>query len=793
MRFLSYLVTLLLASLITACGGGGGSPGTVSGPAALRTNAPDGLTLLVGTATSFSVTGGKAPYSALSNNEIVAVAGVTDGTLTIGTVGIGTAVITVRDAFGATVQVPLTSAVAHPLSTTAPSAITIEMGASQSFRISGGAPGYTVFSGNTNIAFAEMISNNSVRITGIKPGATSVLVRDGVGTTVTIGVTVTTVGNLALFTTMPPLTLPINATATFSVGGGVGPYQVISSNGSIATATLTDNTLLITALRNGTASITIRDSVGTALAPIVVTVPAPDALFSSAAAAVTIGIGSSANYTVGGGFGTRLISSSNAAVATGTLDTAGTQLTISGLSAGTANIVIRDTFGSAPLTIAVTVPAPSAGQALFTTAPAGLTIAVNSSPTFTIGGGTPGYTVVSSNTAIATGTVTNSTTLTVTGISPGSATLVVRDAAGATVNVPVSVAGNGVALFTSAPSPVTVPINVTSTYSVGGGTGVGYIATSSNPTVATVSLSGTVAGSNLLVHGVSAGTATIVLRDSAGATVSVIVNVPAANAQPLFTTAPSTVVLSVGSPQQYIVGGGTSPYFVTSNNTAVATVSQATGTFTITPVAAGTATIVLRDSNNAVISIGVTVTAANSVALFTTAPSAVSIAINTTQVYSVGSGTGTYSITNTNPSIATAMVTGAGPGGGTLTITGLLLGTTTITVFDAAGASVVLSVTVIQPGTTLVVLPTTLTISELNPAQINLQISGGTAPYLAFTNNQVLSTATINGSVLEVTVGSQTTRCVPATTSVLFTVVDAVGATANSTLSIVDNGFCLTP
>jgi hypothetical protein len=44
MRFLSYLVTLLFASLMAACGGGGGSPGTIVGPEALAVNAPAALT-----------------------------------------------------------------------------------------------------------------------------------------------------------------------------------------------------------------------------------------------------------------------------------------------------------------------------------------------------------------------------------------------------------------------------------------------------------------------------------------------------------------------------------------------------------------------------------------------------------------------------------------------------------------------------------------------------------------------------------------------------------------------------
>jgi hypothetical protein len=242
MRFLSYLVTLLFASLMAACGGGGGSPGSISGPQALAVIAPAGLTQLVGTAQAFAIRGGKAPYQALSNNELVALAGVDEGTLIIGTVGVGTAVITVRDVFGATFDVPLTSAVSQPLGTTAGTTNTTEMGKSQSFKVVGGAPGYTATSANPNIASASILGS-TLTITGITPGTTSVLVRDGVGSTVNIAVTVTTVGNLALFSTATsPLTVPIGTVQTFSVGGGVAPYSVANCNPSVATVTRTGKT-----------------------------------------------------------------------------------------------------------------------------------------------------------------------------------------------------------------------------------------------------------------------------------------------------------------------------------------------------------------------------------------------------------------------------------------------------------------------------------------------------------------------------------------------------------------------
>jgi hypothetical protein len=570
-------VTLLFASLMAACGGGGGSPGTIVGPEALAVNAPAGLIQLVGTAQSFAITGGKAPFQALSNNELVAVAGVTGGTLTIGTVGVGTANITVRDAFGATVNVPLTSAVAQPLSTTAGTAITIEMGATQSFRIVGGAPGYTATSGNTNIAAASALGS-TLTIIGIKPGATTVLVRDSVGSTVNIAVTVTTVGNLALFTTAPTaLTVPIGATSVFSVGGGLGPFTAISSNPAVATVNLTDGTLTIQGIKTGSASISIRDSLGTTLPAISVTVPAPDALFTSASSAVTLGIGSHADFLVGGGLGTRLVSSSNAAVATGTFqDSATTDLRIDALTAGTANIQIRDSFGTAPVTIAVTVPsaATATTATFFTTAPANITLPNGGTASFTLGGGTAPYFATTDNTAVATVTQPTTTTILVTGAGSGDANITLTDSTGAVLSFGVHVnAGSGaVALFTTAPAAVTLAASTSQPFTIGGGIAP-YTITNTNPFNVSAVITNT---TTLTITGKLVGDSTLTIRDAAGSQVGITVHViPPGSTLALLPTALS-VDEANSNEIDLTIFGGVGPYRAFTSNAKLATVPTVT-------------------------------------------------------------------------------------------------------------------------------------------------------------------------------------------------------------------------
>ncbi|MBK9200578.1 hypothetical protein [Candidatus Skiveiella danica] len=270
--------------------------------------------------------------------------------------------------------------------------------------------------------------------------------------------------------------------------------------------------------------------------------------------------------------------------------------------------------------------------------------------------------------------------LKVTGITAGAANVVIRDSQGATVNVAVTVpAASTVPLFTTAPPSVTIAIGSTQTYGVGGGTGP-YTATSSNASVAVVTL----VGNSLKVTGITAGLANVVIRDSQGATVNVAVTVPAASTVPLYTTAPPSVTIAIGSTQTYGVGGGTGPYTATSSNVSVADVSLVGNSLKVTGITAGAANVVIRDSQGATVNVAVTVPAATTVPLFTTAPPSVTIAIGSTQTYGVGGGTGPYTATSSNTSVAVVSLVG-----NNLLVTGLKAGSASIVVRDAVGATTV--------------------------------------------------------------------------------------------------------
>ena len=379
----------------------------------------------------------------------------------------------------------------------------------------------------------------------------------------------------------------------------------------------------------------------------------------------------------------------------------------------------------------------SPAKVLYTTAPSSITVAIGSAwaQTYSIDGGTGPYTVTSSNTLIATVAMAGNNYI-VTGVSAGTTNILIRDSAGGTVNVSVSVAvASSLPLYTTAPPSLTLgigPVGADQPYLVGGGTGP-YTATSDNSNVAAVSLQGV----NLTITGLTAGTASIFVRDSAGTIVTLRVTVVGAAIVPLFTTAPPSVTIAISSTQTYGVGGGTGPYTATSSNASVADVTLVGNSLKVTGITAGSANVVIRDSQGATVNVAVTVPAASTVPLFTTAPPSVTIAIGSTQTYGVGGGTGPYTATTSNSTVADVSLVG-----NSLKVLGLKAGSASIVVRDAVGASTTVAVTVGL--TPLSVTPNSATgiIDDILVATI----VGGAPPYRASVGNILVATASIVGS-----------------------------------------------
>ena len=494
MRFLSYLTTLLITGLLSACGGGGGSAGTSSGsglpsvasPTALFTTAPSTLIVGAGSAQEFAIGGGASPYTAVSNNAAIAIAGVKGSQLTLGGVADGAAEITIRDAAGASVTVGMTvsSGPVRALYTTAASSITVAPGLSgaQTYQIGGGAGPYTATSSNVNIA-SVALAGDLLKVTGVTAGSTTVVIMDSRGATVNLAVTVPTANSLALFSTAPSsVTVPVGASPAYSVGGGMAPYTATSSSTSVATVTLAGNSLTVTGVAAGSASILVRDSAGATLkVDVAVPTPPTSVFFTSSPSAITVSIGSAPAYSVGGGTAPYTATSSNTSVATATLS--GNNLTVRGVAVGSASIVVRDSAG-ASVTVAVTVPT-TATVDLFSTAPSSVTVAVGASPAYSVGGGTAPYTATSNNAGIATASLSGNSLL-ITGQAVGSAIILIRDSTGSLVSINVTV---GTTALSVTPNNATGIIQDQLIATITGGTPP-YTASVGNVLMADASVSG---------------------------------------------------------------------------------------------------------------------------------------------------------------------------------------------------------------------------------------------------------------------------------------------------------------
>ncbi|MBI3713153.1 MAG: hypothetical protein HY253_09360 [Burkholderiales bacterium] len=641
-------------------------------------------------------------------------------------------------------------------------------------------------------------------ISGISEGSAKVILTDSAGAKLTVNVTVGSGLVVPLFTTAPStVTIAPLAVATYTVGGGTAPYTFTSNNTAVASVVGNGKTFNVSGVINGTASVIVRDAVGSSTTiDITVSDGRQVPLFTTAPAAITIGIGSPIPYTVGGGKAPYTVTSSNVAVATVaySLNT----VTVTGVSSGVGSFIIRDAEGT---TVTVNLTVSTGAQVpLFTTAPSSVVLATGAASTFVVSGGGAPYTVTTSDSLVASVSIggVKGTNFTITGGVGGIATVVLHDALGASVSISVATNKNAsIPLFVTAPPALSIPTGGAAlTYSIGGGTAP-YTVSSSNPLVATGTIVG---GSSFSISGNSIGAATLVIRDAVGTMVSVNVNVGTSVA--LFTTAPASVTVTSGNSASYTASGGTGPYTVTSSNTTVATVTPNSGTFAstfaINAVSAGAAQIVVRDALGASVSVSLTVTAV-SLTPIDVLPGDSTGAVGDVLTYQVSGGTAPFTLQNNNPNIASISTTSILASGGSFTAKLLNVGSTIVSIVDAQGQVKKITITANAASSQLRISPSSITVAEDSTNSVDLTIYGGTGPYRAFTSDLTLSSVPIgnitqgaNGTTLTVGLGTNGNRCVTVKDSsgtiilggsytITLTVLDSLGASATNTFLIKDN------
>ncbi|UTY55856.1 hypothetical protein [Massilia sp. erpn] len=446
LRLIQLAAAVMSATALAACGGGGSGNTVVEKPGmGLYTTAPNQVTVAAGATSTYTIGGGGGTagfvsYKASSSNEQVATVKVDKTSLIITGHAGGTAAIQVVDSAGANVVINVTVPNTHVsgLAIAVPPGVTLVPGNTAQYKINGGIGPFTAVASNPNVV-ALAAGLDSVSVTAANPGTATVVVYDRTGASAKFDLTVAGGSeSAALYTTAPEaFFMPANATASYKIAGGLGPYTVTSADTGIADATVESGILTVRSKgAAGKTAIHIRDAKG-ALLVITANVSGNSGvpLYTTAPSAVAIGLGAAPAYTIQGGIAPFTATSSNAGVAKASVS--GNTLNLTGLNAGVADVVIFDSTG-ASVKITATVQGGSATVPLYSTAPQSITVAVGATPTYTIAGGASPYTVTSSNVKVVTVSQTG-TTFTATGVSAGPATITIHDANGSAVNIVVAV------------------------------------------------------------------------------------------------------------------------------------------------------------------------------------------------------------------------------------------------------------------------------------------------------------------------------------------------------------------
>ena len=344
---------------------------------------PSTAELTPGVATTFTITGGRAGYSAFSSNSgalPIIIANVTGSTFTVipNAVTADTSVdITVRDATNAAVTAKVTiKFVPGAQLTISPSTADLIPGIPTTFTITGGRAGYSVFSSNGGVLpVTTSVSGSSFTVTPNAVTADTVIdltVRDALNAVATAKVTVKFTGT-ALAINPATADLFPGLTTTFTITGGRPGYTVFSTNSGILPVTTTVSGSTFSVTPNSVSAdtpidITVRDSLN-ASATAKVTVKFTGAALAISPASVTLFPDMPFTFNISGGSGLYTASSSVPAVLTVPTNVTGTSFSVTpnAVTADTAiDVTVRDEKGATAVAKVTLKPSTLLNQITFT-------------------------------------------------------------------------------------------------------------------------------------------------------------------------------------------------------------------------------------------------------------------------------------------------------------------------------------------------------------------------------------------------------------------------------------------
>lgn len=311
MKHTTTLIAICLSLALTACGGGyEGSPAPNTVTNLPLTVATTGAVTLVPTEMGrYEVTGGTRPYTAKSQNAAIAIASISDGTLSVAAVkgDVAPVAVTVSDAKGnqALVQVTVTNNPQQGSFTLSERLLSVLPGATRAITITGGTAPFAVSALKPGVATAS-VTGSVVTVSGLAEGADAeIRVIDGKGHVqsafVTVAAPMPSASGLALFSNLPTnLSLRPKNARTFTLGGGTAPYTATSSNTAVLTASVRGAALMLQSVGGGNALLTMTDSAGATLSQriYVTTTSAPLTLTQSS---VTGQVGTQVTVGIAGG------------------------------------------------------------------------------------------------------------------------------------------------------------------------------------------------------------------------------------------------------------------------------------------------------------------------------------------------------------------------------------------------------------------------------------------------------------------------------------------------------------
>lgn len=138
-----------------------------------------------------------------------------------------------------------------------PSKVEVAPGKTATVTVNNGTAPFIVSSSDTKIVTAKA-DKNTITITGVKEGATTILISDSKKLTGKVPVLVKTTASELDFD-KKSVSVNVGKEETVAIKGGTAPYTATAKDTKIATATVKDGKITIKGVKAGSTSVTVTD------------------------------------------------------------------------------------------------------------------------------------------------------------------------------------------------------------------------------------------------------------------------------------------------------------------------------------------------------------------------------------------------------------------------------------------------------------------------------------------------------------------------------------------------------